>query len=50
MFDGKSSGDFSINAGVPHGSILGPTLFLPCINDLPDDIISKIGIYASPAN
>ena len=35
-----------INAKVPHGSILRPTLFLLCINDLPDDVICNITIYA----
>ena len=50
IVDGKSSKEYSVNAGVPQGSILGPTLFLLQINDLPDDVICDIAIYADDAN
>ena len=45
VLDGKSSQEYSIKSGVPQCTILG--LFLLYINDLPDDAISSIAIFAN---
>ena len=44
--DGKSSQEYPVNAGVPEVCILGSTLFLLYINDIPDNVTCGIAIYA----
>ena len=44
VLDGTSSQEYPVNAGVPQRSILGSTLLLLYMNDLPDDANCDIAI------
>ena len=47
VLDGKSSEEHPVNADGPQGFILGSTLFLLYINDLPGDVTYDIAIYVN---
>ena len=47
FLDGQSSPPCISNAGVPQGSVLGSTLYPVFIIELPNEVLSRIGIYAA---
>ena len=50
VLDAKSSQEYPVNAGVLQVSTLGTTLFLLYINDILNDVICDIAIYAYDTN
>ena len=50
IVNGETSEWSDVISGVPHGSVLGPALFLIFINDLPDVIQNLVKIFADDKN
>lgn len=46
VVDGESSSGTAVVSGVPHGTVLGPLLFLVHINNLPDHVTSNVRLFA----
>ena len=46
VINGINSDKVSISSGIPQGSVLGPILFLAYINDLPEQVKSRVRLFA----
>ena len=49
IVDGVCSKSVVVTSGVPQGTVLGPSMFLLFINDIPDDLVCTLRLFANDA-
>lgn len=49
VVDGEASTEAPVTSGVPQGTVLGPLMFLIYINDIGDNILSPLRLFADDA-
>ena len=50
QINSSTSSLLSVNAGVPHGSVLGPLLFLVYVNDIADNLLGLVRLFADDSS
>ena len=43
--NGINSDKISVSSGVPQSLVLGPNLFLACLNDMPEQVKSRVRLF-----